>query len=60
MTELEQLASIFINLGASPESARVMASQLDKRAQQLAAETGRTYAEAMAHLLSLVQKARQQ
>lgn len=30
--------------------------QLDKRAQQLAAQKGRTYEEALAHLLSLMKQ----
>ena len=33
-----------------------MASQLDKRAQQLAVEKGRTYEEAMTHLLTLMRQ----
>jgi hypothetical protein len=33
-----------------------MAAQLDKRARQLAATKGRTYEEAMAHLLELMRQ----
>jgi hypothetical protein len=33
-----------------------MASQLDKRARQLAQQQGRTYEEALAHLLSLMKQ----
>ncbi len=57
MIDLEQLAVAFTNMGATPESARLMASQLDKRAHQLAETTGKTYEEALVHLLKIVQKA---
>jgi len=33
-----------------------MAAQLDKRARQLAAEKGRSYEEALKHLLTLMQQ----
>lgn len=33
-----------------------MAAQLDKRARQLAAQKGRTYEEAMTHLLALMRQ----
>jgi len=38
--------------GKSPEMAR----QLDKRARQLARQRGKTYDEAMAHLLNLMRQ----
>lgn len=54
--ELRELANLLVNLGCPPERAAEMAAQLDKRAHQLAAEKGRTYEEAMAHLLALMQQ----
>ena len=59
MIDLEQLAVAFTNMGATAESARVMASQLDKRARQLAESSGKSYEEALAHLLKIVAKARE-
>lgn len=52
--ELDQLAAALTALGCPADQAAVMAAQLDKRAKQLAAEKGRTYEEAMTHLLKLM------
>ncbi len=49
--ELNQLAQILAALGCPAEKCADMAAQLDKRARQLAAEKGRPYDEALAHLL---------
>lgn len=44
-------------MGCPPEKALEMATQLDKRATQLANQPpARTYEEAMAHLLGLMQQ----
>lgn len=58
MTELEQLTQLCERLGASPQQAATMAAQLLKRADQLAAERGISHADALAHLLKLVQMGR--
>jgi hypothetical protein len=54
--ELEQLAVALTQLGCPPAKAREMAAQLDKRAGQLAAQKGRTHAEALGHLLNLMRQ----
>ena len=54
--ELTHLASGLIALGCPPEKADEMAAQLDKRAQQLSASQGKTYEEAMTHLLGLMRQ----
>lgn len=50
------LASVLIALGCPPEKAPEMAAQLDKRARQLSALKGRTYEQALAHLLGLLRQ----
>ena len=52
--EVEQLAAALRTLGCPPEKSAEMAAQLDKRARQLAGQKGRTYEEAMKHLLGLM------
>lgn len=54
--DLAQLAQVLVALGCPAEKSVEMASQLDKRARQLAAEKGRTYEEAMKHLLTLMKQ----
>ena len=51
-----ELAARLVALGCPPANSVAMAAQLDKRARQLAAEKGRSYAAALAHLLSLMQQ----
>ena len=51
-----ELAAGLVALGCPPEKSVAMAAQLDKRARQLAAEKGRSYEEAMTHLLGLMQQ----
>jgi len=58
MTEHEQLVALCAKMGAAPTQAELMATQLAKRADQLAAERGITRVQAMAHLLQLVVKGR--
>ncbi len=41
-------------VGCPPEKSAEMAAQLDKRARQLAEQKGRSYEEALAHLLGLM------
>jgi hypothetical protein len=54
MTEIEQLATVLCSLGCPEHKSREMAAQLDKRARQLAEEKGRSYEDALAHLLKLM------
>ena len=49
-----ELASLLTTLGCPPEKSAEMAAQLDRRAQQLAEQKGRSYDEALAHLLNLM------
>lgn len=58
MNELEQLTQLCARLGASPAQASVMAAQLIKRADQLAAERRVPRAEAMQGLLEVLVKGR--
>ena len=54
--ETAQLAQVLVALGCPADKSAEMATQLDKRAHQLAAEKGRTYEEAMKHLLTLMKQ----
>ena len=54
--EISDLASVLVALGCPAEKSAEMAAQLDKRAKQLAAEKGRSYEEALQHLLKLMQQ----
>lgn len=56
MIDLDQLAAALVALGCPPENSKTMAAQLDKRARQLAEGKGRTYEEAMTHLLNLMRQ----
>ena len=51
-----ELAKALIALGCPAEKSAAMAAQLDRRARQLAAQKGRTYEEALQHLLQLMQQ----
>jgi hypothetical protein len=53
---IPELAKMLVALGCPPEKSAEMAAQLDKRARQLAAEKGRTYEEALMHLLALMKQ----
>jgi len=54
--DLDQLAQLLTAMGCPADKSREMAEQLDKRAKQLMAEKGRTYEEAMTHLLKLMRE----
>ncbi|EEF59834.1 hypothetical protein [Pedosphaera parvula] len=56
MVDLNQLAAALVGLGCPQEKSLEMASQLDKRARQLAEQKGKTYGEAMTHLLTLMKQ----
>jgi len=58
MSELEQLSALCQQLGASAEQATVMATQLLKRAEQLAAQRGTTREAELQKLLQLVTSGR--
>ncbi len=58
MTELEQVVLLCERLGASPAQATTMASQLLKRAEQLAEERAITREAALASLLEVLVKGR--
>jgi hypothetical protein len=52
--QLDELAAALAGMGCPPHKSAEMAAQLDKRARQLAAQRGRRYEEALAHLLKLM------
>jgi len=52
--DLELLARALQSMGCPLEKCDEMAAQLDKRATQLAEQKGRSYEEAMKHLLGLM------
>jgi hypothetical protein len=54
--EISELAQALVALGCPAEKSGEMAAQLDKRAQQLAQQKGRTYEEALQHLLTLMRQ----
>jgi hypothetical protein len=53
---LNELAAALVGLGCPESKAAEMAAQLDKRARQLAEQKGRTYEDALAHLLTLMRQ----
>lgn len=57
--DVSKVARIFVNLGAAEGPATVMAQQLLKRAEQIAAERGISKVEATENLLKQVIEARQ-
>lgn len=52
----EELAAVLVSMGCPESKSAEMAAQLQKRARQLSDQTGRSYEEAMAHLLKLMQQ----
>mgnify|MGYP001550113829 FL=1 len=54
--EIAQLAQVLVAFGCPAEKSAEMAAQLDKRARQLAAEKGRSYDEALQHLVGLMRQ----
>jgi hypothetical protein len=51
-----ELAKVLVALGCPSDKSSEMAAQLDKRAKQLAEQKGRTYDEALQHLLALMKQ----
>ena len=58
MNEVEQLTELCRRLGANPQQASVMATQLLKRADQLATERGIERTAALSYLIELTTKGR--
>ena len=54
--DVSELASVLVALGCPQEKSAEMAAQLDKRARQLAEQKGRSYDEALAHVLDLMRQ----
>ena len=54
--EISELAKQLTTLGCPSEKSAAMAAQLDKRARQLAAQKGRSYDDALQHLLNLMRQ----
>ena len=54
--EISELAKLLTTLGCPSEKSAEMAAQLDKRARQLARQKGRSYEEALQHLLVLMKQ----
>ena len=54
--EIPELAKTLAALGCPAEKSAEMAAQLDKRARQLAQQKGRSYEEALKHLLNLMKQ----
>jgi cell division protein ZapA (FtsZ GTPase activity inhibitor) len=56
MNDLKPMTAFLLSLGCPADKADAMAAQLDQRARQLAEQKGRTYEEAMAHLIALMRQ----
>jgi hypothetical protein len=56
---VEQIAEVLKAFGCPAEKTPEMAAQLDKRARQLSELKGRTYEEALVHLLNLMRQGMQ-
>ncbi len=52
----QELASLLEALGCPAEKSLEMAGQLEKRARQLAEEKGKSYEQALTHLLALMKQ----
>ena len=59
VSDLEKISKLCTRLGAAPEQAAVMAAQLLKRADQLAAERSVPREQALAQLLQILVEGRQ-
>ena len=54
--DLNELAALLVGMGCPQPKSADMATQLDKRARQLAEQKGRSYEDALAHLLELMRQ----
>lgn len=52
----DELAALLVQTGVPAENAGAMASQLEKRARQLAEKRGQTFEESLAHLVFLMKQ----
>jgi hypothetical protein len=52
----DDLTSLLVAMGCPAAKSREMADQLDKRAKQLAAQKGKSYDEAITHLLDIMRQ----
>jgi hypothetical protein len=50
----QEIATLLVRMGCPAEKSLEMAAQLDKRAHQLSERKGRSYDDALAHLLTLM------
>ena len=55
-TSVDELAAVLVALGCPAAKSGEMASQLDKRARQLAEQKQRSYEDALTHLLELMRQ----
>ena len=53
---LDEIGRMLVALGCPEDKSALMATQLDKRARQLAETKGRTYEDALLHLLTLMRQ----
>ena len=54
--EPNQLAAVLVSMGCPVGKSAEMAAQLDKRARQLMEQKGRSYEDALQHLLGLMRQ----
>jgi hypothetical protein len=54
--DLSELSKVLVAMGCPLDKSLEMAAQLDKRAHQLAEQKGRSYEDALAHLLGLMRQ----
>ena len=54
--DLNELAVLLVGMGCPQGKAAEMATQLDRRARQLAQQKSRSYEDALAHLLGLMRQ----
>jgi hypothetical protein len=54
--DLNSLAELLAAMGCPEAKSAEMAAQLDKRAQQMASQKGRTYEDSLRHLLELMRQ----
>ena len=54
--ELDKLGALVVAMGCPQEKSAELAAQLDKRAKQLANKKGRSYEDALTHLLNLMKQ----
>jgi hypothetical protein len=59
VSDLEKITTLCKRLGAEPDQAAIMASQLLKRADQIAAQRGIAREQALAQLLQILVEGRQ-